>query len=710
MNPETQARTENLSARPARPATDILAGVRLEWLNHWNFQDALRDTKTAFEKGGRNEGMLCFASLNELHHRSNPGKEGLGEEIELLAVGLKNGVKDLGELAAAGGGSVLGAVSAAVFPENINLQQMLLETMRWTGKIELGNEAAEDREIEQKLVIVVGNDQIRATSTLLEKALGRMEIEIGQGNLLSAEELERARAKQREAGIEKILGEQQLEVQQRTQALRQLAALKIIQQSLLTQERSRSLQRQIDKLEEKGAFLIKQRESYLQPKLLQLTNQPVSSLTKFPDVYEDDYENELPFWQAAVETISNPDQTVKTTRDVLIKTRSISRREARLITDRQSLANYLNIERIYGSKIFDRTLFLFFRDVFLADFSSDNILTSAINKVINEESVAERMVPESTRSAFEVWRESHPLPDIKAESREPDLEEIDLEEKPVEPAAEEEEPFHLISEEELRQKGDDHGERQPVSDLLPEDMPPVPEEKSETPDWFRKLQAAAVAPAVEEPEAAAAPPFSEEPDEEAQVPAEKKPEPPLGKVKSPDLQALIEDQEIAQSTLNLIKDLSSTTDLPETREKDSERVHEANATISRVKQVFNEEFGVLSERGLFRRAFGSIGGDEKLDVFNHQLVELGIKGCKAGRLDDETKRLLDDLYWEVNGILLQNHARPLMNIKEFLSAFNKLTGRSVVPEEPEETEESKEKPASTEAEKSKKIALTDFRL
>ena len=313
----------------------------------------------------------------------------------------------------------------------------------------------------------------------------------------------------------------------------------------------------------------------------------------------------------------------------------------------------------------------------------------------------------SLESSQSVWDWAKETWDLEKEGLPPPQAEPEAK---AEPAAEEEEPFHLISEEELRQKGDDHGERQPVSDLLPEDMPPVPEEKSETPDWFRKLQAAAVAPAVEEPEAAAAPPFSEEPDEEAQVPAEKKPEPPLGKVKSPDLQALIEDQEIAQSTLNLIKDLSSTTDLPETREKDSERVHEANATISRVKQVFNEEFGVLSERGLFRRAFGSIGGDEKLDVFNHQLVELGIKGCKAGRLDDETKRLLDDLYWEVNGILLQNHARPLMNIKEFLSAFNKLTGRSVVPEEPEETEESKEKPASTEAEKSKKIALTDFRL
>ncbi|MBU1322692.1 hypothetical protein KKE48_03850 [Patescibacteria group bacterium] len=463
MNPETQPGRENQGVGKPRPATEVLAGAKLDWLN--NYRQERQEVEAVFEEREPAD-RLCLIGLDELRHRPNPGDEGLGEEIDSLASGFKGGAKDLGELGAAAGGSVLGAVSAAVFPKNINLQQMLLETMRRTGQIELGNEAAEDREIEQKLVIVVGNDQIRATSTLLEKALGRMEIEIGQGNLLSAEELERARAKQREAGIEKILGEQQLEVQQRTQALRQLAALKIIQQSLLTQERSRSLQRQIDKLEEKGAFLIKQRESYLQPKLLQLTNQPVSSLTKFPDVYEDDYENELPFWQAAVETISNPDQTVKTTRDVLIKTRSISRREARLITDRQSLANYLNIERIYGSKIFDRTLFLFFRDVFLADFSSDNILTSAINKVINEESVAERMVPESTRSAFEVWRENHPLPDIKAEIREPDLEEeaFDLPDLPDEESME--------------------ASRQKTP------KPAAKEEGDDEPDWLRNIRRA----------------------------------------------------------------------------------------------------------------------------------------------------------------------------------------------------------------------------
>lgn len=464
MNLETQARSENQGVGQPRAATEILAGVRLEWLNHWNLQDALRDTKTAFEKGGQ-KGMLCFASLNELYHRPNTGNEGLGKEIELLAGGLKNGVKDLGELAAAGGGSVLGAVSATVFPENINLQQMLLETMRRTGQVELGSEAAEDRKIEQKLVIVVDNNNEFGMTTLLEKSLGIMEWEIVNGKLPNAEELEKTQREQRDAEREKILAGQYPEVRRRTKDLQQLVGLRVVQRVLnnFQNKQAEQLQRFLDSQEPGMAVPISDGEL------------PLYNL------------GWVEIWQAVVawNTIQDEKKMVKTVKNQLSATglQGFSKKELKTVKTAVELRG--KISELFADAIGGgarNEAWLFIRDMFLAKTGdSRSEIFNKINRFINPETVADMMVPESTRPAFEIWRESHPLSYVPPEARK-----------------DEEDIFNLdvLYGEKDEQEAD--GEVRPVSELLPNpppaeggflqgDIPPVPEDDSQ--DWLKAIRA-----------------------------------------------------------------------------------------------------------------------------------------------------------------------------------------------------------------------------
>lgn len=435
MNPEFQARTENQGARKPRPAAEILAGVKLDWLNY--YKGVRRDTEKAFKEGGR-KGTLCFASLDELHHRSNSGNEGLGEEIELLAAGLKNGVKDLGELAAAGGGSILGAVSATVFPENINLQQMLLETMRRTGQEELGDERAGERQIEQNLVIAIDSDSKLDKKTLLEKSLGIMEWEIANGKLPNAEELEKTQREQRVTEREKILAEQYPEVRRRTKDLQQLAGLRVVQRVLdnnLQDRQAEQLQRFLD-LQEPGMAV------------------PIS-------------DGELPiynfgqteFWQAVVawNTIQDEKKMVKTVKNQLSATdlQGFSKKELKTVktaTELRGKISELFVDATGGGV--QNEAWLFIRDMFLAKTGdSRSEVFRKINQFINPEAVADMMVPESTRSAFEVWREKNPLQEIA----------------PQQPEA---------------------GEPQTA---------PAPAPAQEVPDWFARLQAGQ-AEARKEPE------------------------------------------------------------------------------------------------------------------------------------------------------------------------------------------------------------------
>ena len=436
MNPETQLGRENQGVGKPRPATEVLAGAKLDWLN--NYRQERQEVEAVFEEREPAD-RLCLIGLDELRHRPNPGDEGLGEEIDSLASGFKGGAKDLGELGAAAGGSVLGAVSAAVFPKNINLQQMLLETMRRTGQIELGNEAAEDREIEQKLVIVVGNDQIRATSTLLEKALGRMEIEIGQGNLSSAEELKEIKAGQSRAGAEKLLQERGEEVWQTTQGLRKLAALKLIQEAL--NRANESLPgKEIEKLKKRAASLVKKQENYFQPKLCRLAADAAAAAIdarNLPIIEKKD----LPFWGLTVEYLGIIGG-FNELKDILKIKRQAIWQTARYVLKERNLS---------------------IEDRFIEVFSP---LDEVFERVINEESVAEIMLEETSQSAFEVWRENHPLPDIKAEIREPDLEEeaFDLPDLPDEESME--------------------ASRQKTP------KPAAKEEGDDEPDWLRNIRRA----------------------------------------------------------------------------------------------------------------------------------------------------------------------------------------------------------------------------
>jgi len=321
---------------------------------------------------------------------------------------------------------------------------------------------------------------------------------------------------------------------------------------------------------------------------------------------------------------------------------------------------------------------------------------------------------------------------------------------------EEEEPFHLISEEELRQRGDDHGERQPVSDLLPEDMPPVPEEKSETPDWFRKLQAATVvAPAVEEPESPAVPPFAEEPggptEEEFhdwQARREPSEEPPKTAEK-PNLQILARELINERKRREELRNAGRIVN-----EREGEESIELDRKIPELEAVFEEKFGELDEQGFFQRVFygkedaASIGlspeDKTKMDDLKNELVRFGIEACAEGEVNSsKVLKLRDEIYEKALKILGKYGKEKLMDKNEFLAEFEKLVNArnldwlggltetqakktQVEPEaeekgddepdwlrgireeqksvqaEPEKTEEPEPKPPA-------KIALTDFR-
>ena len=156
-------------------------------------------------------------------------------------------------------------------------------------------------------------------------------------------------------------------------------------------------------------------------------------------------------------------------------------------------------------------------------------------------------------------------------------------------------------------------------------------------------------------------------------------------------------------------------------EDDEEKEQKLQERINELENKFEEIF-TDGEKGLFRRAFyhsDSVLPDDFISVekgrddfisLEYEFAELGVESCAEGRLGDKAIQSLPQLFEKVNGILKRNEKEALMKFDDFLSAFNELVSGAVVPAELEKTEEPEEKPASTEAEKSKKIALTDFRL